>query len=373
MKKTTYNMKLAIIGASTGQLPLCLKAKERGIYTICFAWPEGAVCKEFVDKFYPVSIIEKDKILSICKSEKIDGVVSNGSDLTAEITSYIATCMNLHGINYDSFCQIKDKSKTRLLTKNINGLSTVKVFSPEDMDIPFPCIVKPKTGSAKKGVSLAYNKEELSAAINYSNKVTDCEIMIEEYVSGAEISVESISYEGMHYIIQITDKENSGAPHFVELSHHQPSKISDKLQKKIKLLIPSILNNVGIDNGATHIELKIENKEGTIHLIEINPRGGGDEISNQLVELSTGYDYLSAMIDVALGIFKAPDIKNIAYSGIYFLCAQSASRLSFFQKLDNQPWLIEKKFDPNTQLSESSGNYDRNGYFIYQSHCKIII
>ena len=35
--------KLAIIGASIGQLPLCRKAKELDIETFCFAWGEGAI------------------------------------------------------------------------------------------------------------------------------------------------------------------------------------------------------------------------------------------------------------------------------------------------------------------------------------------
>lgn len=56
-------MRLAIIGASIGQLPICLKAKEMGLETHCFAWEQGAVCKDFVDFFHPISITEKDKIV----------------------------------------------------------------------------------------------------------------------------------------------------------------------------------------------------------------------------------------------------------------------------------------------------------------------
>lgn len=54
-------MRLAIIGASKGQLPICQKAKDLGIETFCFAWDQGAVCKDVVDHFYPISILEKDK------------------------------------------------------------------------------------------------------------------------------------------------------------------------------------------------------------------------------------------------------------------------------------------------------------------------
>jgi hypothetical protein len=57
--------KLAIIGASYLQRPLVEKCKEMGVYSICFAWEEGAVCKDLCDKFYPISTIDKDAILKV--------------------------------------------------------------------------------------------------------------------------------------------------------------------------------------------------------------------------------------------------------------------------------------------------------------------
>ena len=80
-------MKLAIIGASTGQFPLCKKAKDLGIETFCFAYDKGAVCKDVVDHFYPISIFEMDKIVAICRDLGIEGVVSNASDVTAEVVA----------------------------------------------------------------------------------------------------------------------------------------------------------------------------------------------------------------------------------------------------------------------------------------------
>ena len=58
--------KLAIIGASYLQLPLVERAKKMGIETHCFAWSEGAVCKEVADFFHPISILEKEAILQKC-------------------------------------------------------------------------------------------------------------------------------------------------------------------------------------------------------------------------------------------------------------------------------------------------------------------
>lgn len=366
-------MKIAIIGASTGQLPLCLKAKELGHSVICFAWEDGAICKDFVDTFYPISILEKDKILEICKSEKIDGIVSNASDVTAEVVSYISTQMKLHGINYEKFQKIKDKSIVRNLTKHLPLLNQVNnEILTSDTQLKFPCILKPTIGNSKKGVVFAKGLDELSKAKEYAN-ASNNSIIVEQYICGNEISVETISYEGCHKIIQITEKENSGAPHFVELGHHQPAELSSNVLNKIYSIIPQLLNVVGIDNGASHIEMKIDESEN-VYLIEVNPRGGGDNISNILVQLSSGVDYLRCMIDVALGIFLEPvQISTPSYAGIYYLCKQTANRLDIFQSTDNPNWLVEKKYDITNGLNIATTNYDRNGYIIYRSNHKLKI
>ena len=55
--------KIAIIGANDFQNPLILKAKEMGYETHVFAWREGAPGEETADYFYPISIVEREKIL----------------------------------------------------------------------------------------------------------------------------------------------------------------------------------------------------------------------------------------------------------------------------------------------------------------------
>ena len=72
---------LAIIGASYLQEPLVRKAKEMGLRTICFAWADGAVCQDVCDRFYPISIIEKESILEVCRRERIDGITTIATDV----------------------------------------------------------------------------------------------------------------------------------------------------------------------------------------------------------------------------------------------------------------------------------------------------
>lgn len=363
-------MKLAIIGASTGQLPLTLKAKELGHTVVSFAWDNGAVCKEYADKFYPISVIEKEKITEACRAEGVDGVVSNASDLTSEIASYVASQLGLPANDYEKFQYVRDKARVRELTNDIPNLCQVRSYLyKEGVEVEFPCIVKPTVGSSKKGVSFVTNMQELRQAVAYAQSDGDATIMIEKFVGTREFSVESISYQGRHYVLQMTDKENDGAPHFVELSHHQPADLSEAIQSKVRQIVPEILNRVGLINGASHIEMKID-QDDNIYMIELNPRGAGDQIST-LIKESIGYDYIKAMIDVALGIFEEPKISHKSYAGIYFLCQQRANRLPYF--LEKQPWEISRSYEPGTALTYATDNYTRNGYIIYKSDKKIII
>ena len=104
---------LAVIGASYLQRPLVVKAKEMGLRVICFAWARGAVCEELADRFYPVSIVEKEEILRICREESIDGICTIASDVASPTVAYVAEHLGLPGNSYSSALKANDKFKMR--------------------------------------------------------------------------------------------------------------------------------------------------------------------------------------------------------------------------------------------------------------------
>lgn len=65
------------------------------------------------------------------------------------------------------------------------------------------------------------------------------------------------------------------------------------------------LDALQITDGASHGEFKIT-PDGEVRIIEIGSRMGGDCIGSDLVPLSTGYDFMEMVIDVACG--KEPRI-----------------------------------------------------------------
>ena len=101
-------------------------------------------------------------------------------------------------------------------------------------------------------------------------------------------------------------------------------------------------------------------------------RGGGDFISYSLVELSTGYDYVKGMIEVALNLFTEPEIKSGRYAGVYFLSKNTAYLKEFIVKNQEQNWVVDFEIQ-DEPLQELKKSQDRTGHIIYQADNKIEI
>ena len=373
--------KLAVIGASYLQLPLVMKAKEMGLEVHCFAWAEGAVCKDMADYFYPISIVEKEDILKICQKVGIDGICTIASDVAAPTVAYVANKMNLVGNDYESAVRANNKYQMREAFINA-GVPCPKfmMVTPETLHSPYvidglrefqyPIITKPSDRSGSLGVTKIEMPSQFYPAVELAmDKSFKHQAMVEEFIEGREISVEFISYNSVHYPLQITDKVTTEAPHFVELEHHQPSTLSEEMFTTIYDITKNALNALGLTNGASHAEYKIT-KEGRIAIMEIGGRMGGDFIGSDLVRLSTGYDFVKGVIDVALGMFEEPVKTLNLCSGVYFLCKETESIKGIIESWKDNPSFIKGEIT-DYELRKVTCSGDRSGYLIYQSSNKI--
>lgn len=315
--------KIVIIGANNFQMPLIIKAKELGYETHVFAWAEGAVGAAFADYFYPISIVEKDEILAKCKEIKPDAVISVASDLATLTVNYLADKLGLVGNSLE--CTRLSTNKYEMRKAFLaNGVSVPKFAevagaSEEEIakikDFSMPIIVKPTDRSGSRSINKIENWEEaesgkLKEAIEAATEVSfEKKAIIEEYIDGEEFSAESISYKGKHTLLAVTRKRTTGAPHFIETGHIQPAGINSNVLERVQKEVFAGLNSLQITNGASHAEFKIT-PDGQVKIIEIGARMGGDCIGSDLVKISTGYDFLKMVIDVALG--KAPEFIQVS-------------------------------------------------------------
>lgn len=362
--------KIVIIGANSFQNPLILKAKALGYETHVFAWKDGSIGERTADYFYPVSIIERETILEQCREIQPDAVASIGSDLAMLTVNYVTEKLGLPGnsmecteISTNKYAMRKAFQKAGVPVPGFREAD--QTTKPEALtDLKLPVIVKPTDRSGSRGITKVTEWEQLADALQASVENSfEKKAIIEEYLNGPEYSCECISFRGTHHFLAVTKKYTTGEPHFIETGHLEPAPLSEEQREAIKKAVFAGLDALKVENGASHTEFKLEGNE--VRIIEIGARMGGDCIGSDLVELSTGYDFVRMVIEVASG--RRPTLERVrepktAY--IHFIFTKADREL--LQKLERE---IPEKIHFISEMEEIhegavTDSSTRFGYFI---------
>lgn len=310
--------KLMILGASILQLPAIEKAKKMGLEVIAVDMNPEAVgfTVEGVKKEV-ISTIDTEAVLVAAREHKIDGIMTLASDMPMRTVAAVAKELELVGVTEETALAATDKGIMRQRLQEF-GVPVPEFYKVNTRDeyyqainkLGVKCIVKPADNSGSRGVDLLSNLEdsqEIEKAYHYSKSFSrNGTIVVEEYMEGPEVSVETLSLAGKCHVIQITDKLTTGAPYFVEMGHNQPSLLPKNIQQQIEKVAKMAVKALGIQNGPSHTEIKVTSEGPKI--VEIGARLGGDNITTHLVPLSTGVDMVEACIRIALG--EIPDLES---------------------------------------------------------------
>lgn len=357
---------IVIIGANDFQLPLILEAKKRGYITHVFAWECGDVGEKEADYFYPISIVDIDDIFEVCLKIKPDAVCTIASDLASITVNELARRLNLPCNDEECVKNTTNKYAMRQTLKKANIPTPsfkVATSSKETIDFNYPVIIKPTDRSGSRGIFKVENETQLAnsiqEAIDYS---FEKKVIIEEYINGPEYSVEAIAFNGEYHILAFTKKFTTGAPHFIETAHMQPSDLDEKTKLEITEQLLKAFKALNIQNSAIHGEFRMS-KDG-MRIIEIGARMGGDCIGSHLTPISTGYNFVGYVLDIALGIRPIlTQLTSPKTAYIHFIFNDEDMNLLENIKQNHPTWIEKIYIDehPSDKIIDSSS---RHGYFI---------
>lgn len=128
-------------------------------------------------------------------------------------------------------------------------------------------------------------------------------LLIEEFVPGTEISVESVVSGGRTTSFAIHDKPLPTGPTFEEVYACTPTRLPRATVERLYAATAAVHEAMGIEIGVTHVEFRL--RDGEPVLLEAAARMGGGPIYRS-VQLSTGVDMVEAALDLAMG--RAPVI-----------------------------------------------------------------
>lgn len=372
--------KMMILGASELQVPAIRKAKELGYQIILVDYNENAVGFELADVKLVVSTLDQEEVYRQALIYQPDVVITSTSDGPVRTAAYVNEKLGKKpDLSYeDSLCAtIKSHMRKRLEENNVPipvyyAVENYEEFRKAVDGLQGICIVKPADNAGSRGVvalddGRKRSEEELRHTYEYSKANSrNGIVMVEEYMSGPEVSVEAMTVDGETTILTITDKYITPPPYFVEIAHSEPSRLEEETQERIRQTARQAIAAIRLQNGPSHTEIKVT-KEGP-KIVELAARLGGDYITSRLVPLSTGVDMVGASVLLATGGEIDLERKRHKGSAIHFIqgkegvikSIQTAPALSQMEGVEE---VAVYKKEGETVHSTRSSN-DRLGHII---------
>lgn len=188
-----------------------------------------------------------------------------------------------------------EKSKSRrdkfLMTEELTkqGIPTVKYYKSNNLhhillwvqlNRSWPVVLKPLDSAGTNGVFVCQNFAEIETAFNKIYKkvnnmgLVNDEVLVQSFLAGKEYIVNSVSFEGEHYISDIWYGKKAYIPgHGFIYDREELLPYSGKVQNQIIPYIKRVLSALSINYGPAHSEIMLT-ENGPI-LIETGARIGG--------------------------------------------------------------------------------------------------
>ncbi|MFD6323167.1 ATP-grasp domain-containing protein [Streptomyces sp. NPDC058442] len=159
-----------------------------------------------------------------------------------------------------------------------------------------PVVVKPLTLSGSEGVELVGDADGVQEIL--ARRASENGLLVEEAVQGSEYSWEALVQGGEVVFENVTRKETTQPPHFVELAHHCGHLFDSEAAGQVRAVTRGVLRAVGMRTGLVHLEFRMADR-GPV-LIEIAVRTPGDYLPDA-ISLTYGFDLYEAVVRLSLG------------------------------------------------------------------------
>lgn len=299
--------KLLLLGGPVFQKPVVERAKAMGLRVAVADINPDAPAASLADEFFQGSIKDFDSMLEAALKFKPDAIASGACDTSVVTVARLCEKLGLPG------------NPVKVALNSTDKVRMIECFARDDVDhpafavvrkeeiagyepsIPYPIIAKPTDSAGGRGVSIVCSPDELASALETASAAgTSGNVLVEECMTGPEVSVEVIVADGVPHVLQVTDKLTSGAPNFFEVGHCQPTSLTVEQRQAISDLACAAVRAVGLENSAAHVEVMLT-PEGP-KMVELGARLGSDWITSRLIDNSVeGIDMIGCMIGLALG------------------------------------------------------------------------
>ncbi|MFD9727897.1 acetyl-CoA carboxylase biotin carboxylase subunit family protein [Streptomyces sp. NPDC059072] len=243
-------------------------------------WPDVEVLECDVRDFHAV-------VTRIATHRAPDAVFTNSDHLQTQ-AALAAHYFGLPGKDWRAALRVKDKAQMRrhLAASGLDAVWSTELAAGRDpveltaLDVPYPCVVKPREGVASEDVVLVEGPEELVLRCKeIQERRPSAALVVEEYLAGELRSVETLGDGTVRHVLGGFHTRLSPPPYFIEErctfvgAHPEP----------VTRQVLAQLDALGVGFGICHTEFVVHG--GRARVIEVNYRAIGDQIDLMLARL----------------------------------------------------------------------------------------
>jgi biotin carboxylase len=257
-------------------------------------WSDGAIALHFDQPEEAARRIVRQSLV-----KPVDGLIALG-DRPTTTAAYAARALGIAYNHPEAVENCRSKLRQREVLREaglpVPGFFSFRLDKRLERILPrvsFPCVVKPLRLAASQGVIRANNPEEFRAAvgrirtllespeIQVTHEVELDRLLVERYISGAEVAVEGLLTRGRLRILAIFDKPDLlEGPYFEETIYVTPSRLPEEMQERIADCAEATVRALGLEHGPVHAEFRV-NQQGP-WVLEAAPRPIGGLCSRAL-------------------------------------------------------------------------------------------
>jgi biotin carboxylase len=270
---------------------------------------EGCPGRARADEFYPVSTIDEDAVLAVCRRERVEVVGVISSDRPLRVAARLnAVLGHPYPITREQAIEVTEKPRMKktLEAAGVPHARYVRVEqgAPLDaggLDLNYPLVVKPADSSASRGISLVERAEALEAATRRAiaaSRSGAC--VVEEFLSGQEISVDAVVVDGVPHVLLITDGFVDRTPgrFGLYLMNAMPSSISPAAREQVRNIIGAVASHLGVRHSLFFFQMMANGER--VSVIEYSARNAG-AAKSRFIRTAIAVDVVDLYLRLLLG------------------------------------------------------------------------
>jgi biotin carboxylase len=271
-----------------------------------------------------------EAIAALAEERPLDAVVAV-DDQGVRVAALAAERLGLSGNPVEAAAATRDKAAMR------RALAAAGVPQPEHRtvgpsddpaalaaDVGLPCVVKPLSLSASRGVIRADDPEAAAAAaarvraiLAEAGEDPEGPLLIERYVPGGEVAVEGLLRAGSLEPLAVFDKPDPlEGPYFEETIFTTPSRLPVEIVAAVTRTTADACAALGLREGPVHAELRIDDEH--VWMLELAARSVGGLCSRSL-RFGIGVSLEELILRHALGLPLDDLRREAAASGVMML------------------------------------------------------